>query len=194
MQEVFYIEDVEQAMTLLKPMRIEIVKQMYEPRTCTELGEFFGESAQKIYYHIKALQEVGLIERVGEQRRRGAIEGHYQAKALSYWLSPQLVGQIGGDTPTANQTSLRFLLSLAEETLQDVGRLGQQVGQNIPSLGVSAYIYLSEARRPEFLQEVTEIFEHLAHKYGLPEASPENVAQSYRLILSCYPKESPQDD
>jgi DNA-binding transcriptional ArsR family regulator len=194
MQDVFYIEAVEQAMALLKPMRIEILKQLYEPRTCSDLGSFFGESAQKIYYHVKAMQEVGLVERVGEQRVRGTVEGHYQAKALAYWLSPQLVGQIGGEVPAANQTSLRFLLSLAEETWQDVGRLGQQVGQDIPSLGISAYIHLSEARRTDFLQEVAHLMEQLARKYGLPDSAPPEPAQSYRLILTCYPKEAPDHD
>ena len=52
MQDVFYIEDVDQAMTVLKPIRLELLKQLDEPRTCPELGDYFDMSAQKIYYHV----------------------------------------------------------------------------------------------------------------------------------------------
>jgi len=55
MQDVCYIEDVEQAMALLKPLRLEILRRLGSPRTCPELAAEFEESAQKIYYHVKAL-------------------------------------------------------------------------------------------------------------------------------------------
>ena len=34
MQNVCYIEDVEQAMALLKPLRLEILRRLDSPRTC----------------------------------------------------------------------------------------------------------------------------------------------------------------
>ena len=79
MQEVLYIEDVDQATALLKPQRIEMLKLMDHPCTCLELGKIFGETPQKINYHIKALQNAGLVEQVGERRVRGTVEGSYQA-------------------------------------------------------------------------------------------------------------------
>src|SRR4051812_26516191 len=151
MQEVLYIEDVDQAAALLKPQRIEMLKLMDRPRTCPELGKIFGETAQKIYYHIKALQNAGLVEQVGERRVRGTVEGSYQAAARSYWLAADLVGQIGGQDVTRDQVSLRHLLSLTEEMQSDIGHLAQQVGKEIPSLGVSLHVELAdEARRGEF--------------------------------------------
>ncbi|NIP51249.1 MAG: helix-turn-helix transcriptional regulator, partial [Phycisphaerae bacterium] len=93
MQETFYVDSVEQAESLLKPQRIELLNAMGEARTCPELAEQFGRSPQQIYYHIKALEKVGLVEKVAEKRVRGTVEGHYQAAARTYWLAPQLVGQ-----------------------------------------------------------------------------------------------------
>lgn len=193
MQDVFYIEDVDQAMTLLKPIRLEILKRMDEPRTCPELADYFGESAQKIYYHVKALEKAGLVEKVEEQRVRGVVEGHYQARARSYWLAPQLVGKVGGTQMTQDQVSLRVLLDLAEEVHDDIGKLAHksESGRHVPSMSLSAHIHLPNAsRRQEFLEELQEIFQTLARKYGLPE---EDVAitdeQGFRLILMCYPKE-----
>lgn len=192
MQDVLYIERVEQATTLLKPHRIELLKRMDQPRTCPELAGFFGETPQKIYYHVKALENAGLVERTGERRVRGVVEGFYQAKARSYWLAPQLVGRVGGRRLAQDQMSLRVLLSLAEEIHGDIGHLAHETTGEVPSLGLSAHIHLPDGnRRAEFLQEVQSAFEDLARKYGLPEGDSPTTApgQSFRLVLACYPKE-----
>ena len=194
MQNVFYIEDVEQANALLKPTRIELIKQLDEPRTCPELAEIFGETAQKIYYHVKALQNAGLVEKVEERRVRGTVEGYYQAKARAYWLAPKLVGQIGGKEMTRDQMSLRVLLDLTEEVQSDVGHLAHkaEAGKDVPSLSMSASIYLPDAnQRAEFLSEVQTVFQSLATKYGLPPDDVEITTdeQGFRLVLVCYPKQ-----
>ncbi len=192
MQDVLYIEDVNQAMTLLKPIRLEILKRLDEPRTCPELAEYFDETPQKIYYHVKALESAGLVEKVEERRVRGVVEGHYQASARAYWLAPKLVGQIGGAKVAQDQVSLRVLLDLAEEVHDDIGKLGNQsaLGRNVPSLSLSAHIHLPDGnRRAAFLQELQEVFQQLARKYSLPEEEALLTdEQGFRLVLMCYPK------
>lgn len=193
MHDVLYIEQVEQAMTLLHPLRIELLKQMNEPRTCLELAEQFDTTPQKIYYHVKALEKAGLVDKVEERRVRGVVEGHYQAHAKSYWLAPSLVGQVGGASTARDQSSLRFLLALAEEVQDDIGRLGQksELGDEVPSLGLSAHIYLPDGgRRAEFLNDVQEVFKELAQKYGIPlDETDDAVGKLFRLVLACYPKQ-----
>jgi DNA-binding transcriptional ArsR family regulator len=193
MQDVCYIEDLDRAMTLLKPQRLEILRRMDTPRTCPELADYFGESAQKVYYHVKALETARLVEKVEEKRVRGAVEGYYQASARSYWLAPTLVGQIGTPTQARDQMSLRVLLGLAEEVIEDTGKLGSAsvLGTDVPSLSLSAYIHLPDARRrAEFLTEVQAVFQQLAIKYGLPENKDPVITdeQGFRMVLLCYPK------
>jgi DNA-binding transcriptional ArsR family regulator len=197
MQEVLYIEDVDQAAALLKPQRIEMLKLMDQPRTCLELGKIFGETPQKIYYHIKALQNAGLVEQVGERRVRGTVEGSYQARARSYWLASDLVGQIGGAAIAQDQASLRHLLSLTEEMRGDIGHLAQQVGREIPSLGLSLHVELDdESRRADFMADVQHMAQILAHKYGATAGEDDDEDDDdaqppsplFRLVLACYPK------
>lgn len=194
MQDVLYIENVEQASTALKPIRIEILQRLDEPRSCPELGEALGETPQKIYYHVKQLQQAGLVEKVDERRVRGTVEGYYQAVARAYWLAPHLVSEIGGAALTQDQVSLRYLLSLAQEMHEDVARLGQrsESGQDAPSLALSAHIHLPDgARRAAFMQDVQRSIKALARQYGLPE-NDELVGpgETFRLMLACYPHEA----
>lgn len=198
MQEVLYIEDVDQAAALLKPQRIEMLKLMDQPRTCLELGKIFGETPQKINYHIKALQNAGLVEQVGERRVRGTVEGSYQARARSYWLASDLVGQIGGAAIAQDQASLRHLLSLTEEMRDDIGHLAQQVGREIQSLGLSLHVELDDvSRRAEFMADVQHMAQILAYKYGATAGDDNNgdadgdaqpSKPRFRLVLACYPK------
>lgn len=167
MQDVCYIEDLEQAMALLKPLRLEILRRLDEPRSCDELAEVFQDSSQKIYYHVKALQEAGLVEKVADKRIRGTVEGYYQAKARSYWLAPSLVGKIGSLQQSRDQASLRILLQLAEDVIEDTARLGSksEAGQAVASLSLSAQIHLADsAQKAEFLQELQTTFQNLAMK------------------------------
>jgi DNA-binding transcriptional ArsR family regulator len=196
MQDVLYIEEVDQAAALLKPQRIEMLKLMDQPRTCRDLGEIFGDTPQKIYYHIKALQNAGLVEQVGERRVRGTVEGSYQARARSYWLASDLVGQIGGAAIAQDQASLRHLLSLTEEMRGDIGHLAQQVGREIPSLGLSLHVELDdESRRADFMADVQKMAQILAHKYGATAIAGDDDDDEeqpsrplFRLVLACYPK------
>lgn len=192
MQDVLYIETVDQAAALLTPFRIDLLKQLAEPRTCPDLAATFDSTAQKIYYHVKALEKAGLVEKVEEHRVRGVVEGVYQAKARSYWLAPRLVGQLGGKTSAQDQTSLRFLLTLAEEVHDDIGHLGQksEAGTHVPSLGLSAQIYLPDGdRRAAFLNDVQTAFQDLARQYGLPAGETgETSSALFRVVLACYPK------
>lgn len=189
MRDVFYIEEVEQARTLLTPRRIELMRLLAEPRTCPELAEHFGETPQKLYYHVKALERAGLVEKVAERRVRGAVEGSYRAVARSYWLAPQLVGQIGDRRSARDQASLRHLLALVEEVQDDVGHLAHSLGREIPSLALAAQIHLPDgARRAAFLADLQALVTDLARKYGAEDAPP-GAGESFRLVLACYPKD-----
>lgn len=192
MQDVCYIEDLEQAMALLKPQRLDILRRLDESRSCPELADYFDETPQKIYYHVKALETAGLVEKTSEKRVRGTVEGFYRAAARSYWLAPSLVGRIGGERQARDQMSLRVLLELAEEVIDETGKLGSAsaAGDDVPSLSLSAHIHLPDARRrAAFLKDLQATFQQLAEKYGLPEDDlTVTDEQGFRLVLMCYPR------
>jgi len=188
MQDVLYVEVAGQAGALLHPLRIEVLKKLAEQRSCPELAKELGETSQKIYYHVKILESAGLIERVDERRVRGIMEGLYRARAKSYWLSPSLVGKIGGAERARDRMSLGFLLSLAEEIHADVARLGERTGEGeaVSSLGLSLQIELENAdARRGFLEELQEMFQGLARKYA---AKYPAEAPGFQVSLVCYPR------
>ena len=197
-QDVLYIDDVEQAAVLLKPARLDVLKQMASDTTCTQLAEVLGGSPQKIYYHVKALEQAGLVEKVAERKVRGIVEGIYRARARSYWLAPKLVGAVGGERRARDQASLGYLIQLFEEVQEDVARLADEQPEDeaAPSLGLSAHIQLRDAAtRRAFMRDVQDAFQALATKYGATRSSRSTSKSQFRIALACYPaKERKEGD
>lgn len=192
-QDVLMIESVDQAAVMLKPLRIAMLREMAEPRSCPQLAGALRETPQKIYYHVKMLERAKLVERTGERSVNGIAEGFYRARAGSYWLSPRLVRSLGGARALSDQTSLRVLAGHAEEMLEDVARLAGQSaeGKHVPSMSLGVEITLPAERREQFLEELRETYEQLARRYGASESEESAAeAETFRFTLACYPKSS----
>jgi DNA-binding transcriptional ArsR family regulator len=193
MRDVMLIEVPEQAAAILHPLRLELLRRADEPRTCTELAEALEESPQKIYYHVKVLERAGALERVEERRVRAIHEGYYQATARAYWLSPKLVGRIGGPRRARDPVSLGSLLPLAEELQTDVGRLAERARGENTAMGFSAQVRLSRPEdRTAFLSDIQNAIQAVAKKYGAAgpprPTSRETDPDTFRLIFACYPR------
>ncbi|HEX5406700.1 MAG TPA: helix-turn-helix domain-containing protein [Pseudonocardiaceae bacterium] len=190
MTDLMYLERVEQAETLLKPQRIEVLRQLAEPHSCTEVATRLDQTQQRVYYHVKRLVEHGLVTQVAERRVRGINEGVYQATARAYWVSPRLVGRIG-QPQHRDEASLGYLLDLMEVVQSDVGALYARAagrGANepeLPSLGVAGEIRVRPDRRSEFMADLKTALQDLFTRYGGAEGD------AFKLAVACYPE---QDD
>jgi DNA-binding transcriptional ArsR family regulator len=180
MRDVLYLDQLEQAETLLKPQRIEVLRQLAEPRSCGEVATRLDQTPQRVYYHVKRLVDAGLATQVSERRVRGISEGIYQASARSYWLSPRLVGRIGL-RKKQDELSLGYLLDLMEEVQADIAALDRSAPE-LPSIGVDGEIRVKPEQRHEFLAELKTVLQDLFSRYGGAEGD------AFRLAVALYPK------
>nr|BFE58942.1 hypothetical protein GCM10020063_034680 [Dactylosporangium thailandense] len=185
MRNVVYLEHIEQAEALLKPQRIDVLRQLAEPRSCTEVAAELDQTPQRVYYHVKRLLEAGLVGQVAERRVRGIHEGIYQAAGRSYWLSPALVGRIGL-RQTRDQLSLGYLVDLMEDVQADVAAL-DLTRPDLPSIAISGDIRVAPDRRQAFLDDLQRTLQDLFTRHGGA------TGDAFRLAVACYPKEAPDD-
>ena len=64
MRDVVYLDQIEQAEALLKPQRIEVLRQLAEPRSCTEVAAELDHTPQRVYYHVKRLVDASVASQV----------------------------------------------------------------------------------------------------------------------------------
>src|SRR3954468_12417934 len=185
MRDVLYLDRIEQAEALLKPQRIEVLRNLAEPRSCTEVAVRLNKTPQRFYSHVKRLVDASLVRQVAERRVRGINEGIYQAAGRSYWLSPGLVGRIGL-RQTRDQLSLGYLVDLMEDVQVDIAAL-DRTRPDLPSIGVTGDIRVRPEQRKEFLDELQRTLQDLFTRYGGAEGD------AFRLAVPCYPKGNPDD-
>ncbi|AGM09304.1 ArsR/SmtB family transcription factor [Amycolatopsis keratiniphila] len=185
MKDVEYLDRLDQAEALLKPQRVDVLRQLAEPRSCTEVATVLDQTPQRVYYHVKRLVEAGLVKQVSERKVRAVSEGVYQATARSYWLSPGLVGRLGPRV-ARDELSLGYLVDLMEEVQADVAAL-DRAAPELPSIGVSGEIRVAPERRQEFLDELKTTLQDLFTRYGGAEGD------AFKLAVACYPKGDARD-
>jgi DNA-binding transcriptional ArsR family regulator len=179
--DTLYIDAVEQADALLKPKRVEVLRQLAEPRTCTQVGQVLGDTPQAVYYHVKRLQAAGLVSLVEEHRVRGIIEGIYQSVARSFWVAPAVVGRLGEPRTREALLGLGFLLDLTEEIQRDLAGLAAGPA-TLPSFGIAGDISLAPEDGAAFVADLQRAFGEVLSRYGGGQGAP------FRLALACYPK------
>lgn len=180
-----YLEQIEQAEALLKQPRIDVLRQLADPASCTEVASRLELTPQRVYYHVKRLVDAGLVGQVSERRVRGIHEGVYQATARAYWLSPRLVGRLGRRRVT-DELSLGYLLDLMEEVQADVAALDRSRPE-LPSIGVAGEIRVRPEHRQAFLDDLKHTLQDLFTRYGGAEGD------AFKLAVACYPKERHDD-
>jgi len=195
-QPICVIEDKDQAAVLLQGSRTQYLKLLAEPESATTLAHQLNTPRQKVNYHLRALENAGLIRLVGERKARNCTERMLQAVAQRFILSPAIIADLCDNRPiNQDQYSSAHLLALAARTIRELGNIRQkanQAGKPIATLSLSADLrFKSAADRHQFAEELANAIAGLAEKYTQPNA--EN-GRDYRLITGVYPTLHPTQE
>ena len=113
-----------QAALVLQRTRRELLAQLAEPDSAAGLARRLGLPRQRLNYHLRELERVGLVECVEERRKGNCTERLLRATARSYVISPDAIGLLGTTPETArDRFSTNFLVASTAQTLRDVTSL-----------------------------------------------------------------------
>lgn len=185
--ETYVVESPDQAMALLNPLRAEILGRLTEPASAAELARGIHEIPQRVNYHLKALEKVGLVRRVGTRQVRNLVEVLYQAIARTYILSETLNWPKETVDRIKDQGSLSHLITAAERIKRDALTLLERSDQQeeVPSATVDTSIRLAtKEQRSAFVQEYVQLVSQLVEKYQAHDETEE----AYQVVLAVYPQ------
>jgi DNA-binding transcriptional ArsR family regulator len=81
MKRIESIDDPRYVKAMSHPLRVRILAMLDERKASpNQLSGWLGASLGTVAYHVRTLEQLGLIELVDETRVRGAVEHHYRAK------------------------------------------------------------------------------------------------------------------
>ena len=112
--DVAAISDSSAAEATLDRTRSRLLAELRQPVVRGRLAERVGLPRQKADYHLRLLEQHGLIELVDERRKGNCTERILRATAGSYVISPEALDAVAPDPrPSPDRASARWLLALA---------------------------------------------------------------------------------
>ena len=189
MLEVAVIDQPAAAEASLDPLRQRILAALVTPASAAALAPLVGLTRQKVNYHLRTLEEHGLVHLVEERKRGNMTERVMQASAASYVISPAAMSALAPDPSRfPDQLSARWLVSLAARIVREVGELitgATAAGKPLASYAIDSEItFANAADRAAFAGELGEAVNSLVAKYHDGNA---DRGRKHRLVVALHP-------
>lgn len=189
MFDVTVIEDPAAAEVSLDPIRARLLAELAEPASATMLAARVGLARQKVNYHLRALEQHGLVELVEERRKGNVTERVLRATAASYVISPTALAAVAPDpAQSPDQLSARWLLALAARLVRDVGNLvtgAAKARKRVATFAIDGEVrFASAADRAAFAEELATAVTALIARYHDETAAG---GRGHRLVVAVHP-------
>jgi DNA-binding transcriptional ArsR family regulator len=187
--DVAAISDPPAAEAALDPTRARLLAELRQPASAAGLAGRLGLPRQKVNYHLRLLEQHGLIELVDERRRGNCTERVLRATAASYVISPAALAGVAPDPRRApDRLSARWLLALASQLVRDAGQLlagAERAGKRLATFALDGEIrFASAADRAAFTGELATAVAALIARYH-DENAPQG--RPHRIVLAVHP-------
>jgi DNA-binding transcriptional ArsR family regulator len=189
MLDLEVIDDPAAAVVALDPLRARLLAGLAEPASASALAQRVGLPRQKVNYHLRTLEQHGLVELVEERRKGNVTERMMRATAASYVISPLALAAVQPDPDRApDRLSARWLLALAARMVREIGVLitgAAKAGKRVATFALDAKIrFASAADRAAFAEELTNAVAALVAKYHDEAAEG---GREHRVIVAVHP-------
>ena len=189
MLDLAVIEDPSAAEVSLDPVRSRLLAELAEPGSATMLAGRLGLPRQNVNYHMRALEEHGLVELVSERKKGNMTERLLRATALSYVISPATLNGVEPDPSRApDRLSARWLIAVASKLVRDVGELvagASKARKRLATFAMDGEIrFASAADRAAFAEELAASVTSLVSKYH-DESAPRG--RDHRVVVAVHP-------
>lgn len=168
------VSDSLQAAAMLDPARLALLKSLATPASAADLARQTGQPRQRINYHLKELESVGLLRLVEQRKKGNCTERIVQATASAYLVSPEVLGSLGSTKAMVqDRFSSAYLIAVAAEAIREVALLrenAQAAGKQLPTMTVQTHV------------AVTSIEQQIAVGKELSDAVAKVVAKHHNPI------------
>jgi DNA-binding transcriptional ArsR family regulator len=186
---VAVVEEQQRVRILLRGPRMRLLEALREqPDSASGLAARLGMPRQTINYHLRQLEQSGLVALVEERGHGRCVERIVAPSAAAFTLSPAALGALAPRSQdVADRASAEYLAARAGEVVRDVGRLLDSP-ERAPTLTLETRIRFANAEeRAAFADDVRKAIAALVARYHDDRADDE---PSFTLLVAAYPEEA----
>lgn len=186
---VTVLDDAAAAHAALSPLRLQLLQALDEPASASELGSRLALSRQKVGYHLRVLEEHGLIELAEERQRRGFVERRFRRCGTPV-LSPDLVEPDASLSP-ADAMSAQAVVAAAADAVRAIGSLTRAAAADGRQLVTATMATDVTFGRPADLRSFLEDVAALAARY---DGGEDGAGARYRISVLTHPNTDNERD
>ncbi|MDO9338526.1 MAG: ArsR family transcriptional regulator [Caulobacteraceae bacterium] len=179
------LDDADRVRAALSPIRRRMLTELQAPGSAASLAAALDMPRQKVGYHLKALEDAGLVQLVEQRRKRGFTERLFTASADAYVVDPDLLAGPAPEALSQDRYAADHLIRAAAETVRDVGRMRQAAdaeGRRLLTFTIDAEVaFAAPGDIERFAHRLTEAVAALVKDFDTPGGRP------YRLIAATHP-------
>lgn len=189
MLDVEVIEDPAAAAMAVNPVKSRLLAELTEPASAATLAARLGIPRQKINYHLRSLEDCGLV-RVSTERLWGGLRERLMvATAGAYVVSPAALGPVAADPRrTRDRLSASYVIALAARIVREVSTLmrrARQADKGLATLAIDTEVrFKSAAERAAFTEDLTTAVMSLVSRYHDAHAPG---GRPHRLVVVAHP-------
>jgi DNA-binding transcriptional ArsR family regulator len=189
------LNDPQRVRAVLTPLRQRILRELQRaPASASGLAPRLGMPRQKINYHVRALERVGVLELAGTEQRRGCTERLLRPTARAWLVSPALLGELSADPDVVrDRFSSSYLLEAASGVVRDVTEMQGEAtrgSRRLPTFTLQVDVKFSSAQaRAAFAEELSDAVARLVSRHH--DDSP--GSRAYRFTIGGHPVRRPDD-
>ncbi len=121
--ETYIVKRLDQAKLLTDPFKLKLLEQFGDqPVTTKQVADKLGEKAPRLYRHVDALFDAGLLELVEEKPKRGTVERYYRTIASRFEIDPELFAT----SAERRNEAIEMMRTLIRDTESDLASIFSQ--------------------------------------------------------------------
>ena len=183
------IRDADAASAVLSPIRRRVLSALRKPGSATTVGVRLGLPRQKVNYHLRALEQLGLVEHVEDRRRGNCTERVMRATAKHYLIDPAVLGELEARPwETSDLFSSAHLAAVSARTVAELAELRERATRahkRLPTFSLETAVRFGSAKeQASFVDELSNAVADLLSRYhrGTTEGG-----RWFRLTVGAHP-------
>ncbi|RMD89519.1 MAG: ArsR family transcriptional regulator [Alphaproteobacteria bacterium] len=179
------------AQAFLDPTRRMLASALRKPQSAAGLAQRFGLPRQRVNYHLRTLESLGMLELAGTRQKRNCTERMLRLTADAYCIDPGLLGELGRPTEPVNDrfgiTAVILRLSRALSDIIARKRRAERDGRRFDSLCAEVTLgFRSRDEQQSFMIELQRFLKEKSESYRLDE---DRKGRRLRVLVTAYEKD-----
>jgi DNA-binding transcriptional ArsR family regulator len=190
------IRDPAGVLALLDPDRRRLAEALADgPDSASGLARRLGEKRQRLNYHLRVLEDAGVVELEEEHRRGNRTERVLRLAAQRFVVDPAAIGAVAAGDPgeVGDRFSAGYLVALAARAIREMAELMERAKKGrrrLASASVNVSVRIASPERfNAFTNDLTRAIAEVVAQYHEEDGD----GRWFRVVAASYPGPSPHE-